>query len=95
MWLESAEGVLPAGFQLLLNRNAGQISISFTALGPDALGRSRYHTLERCTNLLGGPWLPLPGCSNVLGSNQTITCSDTNQANGAVFYRSRVEIRNP
>jgi hypothetical protein len=95
VWLDTAGNVVPAEFRLVLSHNAGQTTISFTALGQDALGRNRYHTLERSTNRVGGLWFALPGCSNVLGSNQTVKLSDTHSAQGPVFYRGRYELRNP
>ena len=90
-WLEG--GTLD--FRLLINRDGSQVTISFTARGPDDKGRDCYYTLERSPNVLPGVWAAVPGCSNVLGANQIVTVPIPNDGVNPGFYRGRVEYRNP
>ncbi len=99
VWLDAASGMIPQAlsqaFRLSVNRNAGQTALSFTALAAGETGQSCYYTLEYSTNLVGGVWLPLPACSDVLGYNQLVTYSVPNPDSGKRFYRARLELRNP
>jgi len=90
VWL----GAAPGEFRLLASRSAGQVGISFIALGPDELGRNRYYTLEQSTKFTG-PWTAVPGLSNVLGNNQTVTYPVPGTPGSAGYYRGRFELRNP
>jgi hypothetical protein len=94
VWL-AAQSSSPGDLRLLVGRDAGQMAISFTALGPDTQGRNRYYTLERTTNLVSGAWVAEPGYSNVLGADQTVTTSVPAAGTGRSFYRGRLELRNP
>jgi hypothetical protein len=94
VWL-AAESSSPGDLRLLVGRDAGQMVISFTALGPDTQGRNRYYTLERTTSLVSGAWVAVPGCSNVLGAGQTVSSSVPAAGAGPGFYRGRVELRSP
>ncbi|MBP9902076.1 MAG: hypothetical protein V9H26_04445 [Verrucomicrobiota bacterium] len=94
VWLDASDAAADE-FRLWVSDADGQMVVSFTALGPDAQGRNRYYTLERSPNLLGGSWIAVPGCSNVLGSRQTVTHSVSNLGSGPGFYRGRLELRNP
>jgi len=89
VWLDNfADG----GFQLSASRNSGLATISFTALGPDSLGRRRYYTLEYKTDLAAS-WAAVPGCSNILGAGQTVTQSISTTGPSRTFYRGRYELR--
>jgi hypothetical protein len=74
------------------NGNNNSISLGFTALaagsGPGYSGLTRYYNLESSTNLTNSnSWNPVPGYSNIPGSNQIISLS-TNTSNGIKwFYR--------
>jgi hypothetical protein len=90
-WLEDVFG----DFRLAIARGAGQMTISFTARGPDDKGRDCYYTLERSPNLQAGTWVALPACSNVLGANQIVTVPVPNDGVNPGFYRGRLELRSP
>ena len=74
------------------NESNNSLTLSFTAQaagpGPGYSGLSRYYNLEATTNLTNSnAWNPIPGYSNILGSNQVISLS-TNASNGPKwFYR--------
>ena len=93
VWL--AQSSSAGDLRLLVSRNAGQTTVSFTALGPDPQSQNRYYTLEHTTNLVSGAWVVVPGYSNVLGAGQTVTCSVPAAGTGRGFYRGRLELRNP
>jgi len=95
VWLGSAGSVPPGEFRLLASQNAGQMAISFPALGPDTQGRNCYYTLERTTNLMSSAWVAVPGYSNVLGTGQTVTASVPASGTSRGFYRARLEVSNP
>ncbi len=89
VWLDNpADG----GFQLSTSLNSGQATISFTALGPDLLGRNRYYTMEYKTDLVG-QWVAVPGCSNILGAGQTVTYPISTTGPNRTYYRGRYEVR--
>jgi len=90
-WLEG--GTLD--FRLLLSRDGSQITISFTASGPDEKGRDCYYTLERSPNVQPGAWVAVPGCSNVLGANQIVTVPISNDGVNPGFYRGKIEYLSP
>jgi len=90
VWLDFA-GATPSDFRLSVSRTAGVSTISFTALGPDSLGRNRYYTLEYATSL-AGPWTAVPACSNILGAGQTVTQSISTTGPSHTFYRGRLEV---
>jgi hypothetical protein len=94
VWLGDAL-TLPEQFRLLANLNAGQLQVSFTALGPDAQGRNAYYTLEQATNAVSGFWTAVPGCSNVLGTGQTVLQAFPVNGTKRGFYRGRLDLRNP
>jgi hypothetical protein len=77
---------------IISNGNNNSISLGFTALaagsGPGYSGLTRYYNLEATTNLTNSnSWNPVPGYSNIPGSNQVISLS-TNISKGIKwFYR--------
>lgn len=93
VWLES-EGTAADDFRLAMMNQGGLTTVSFTALGRDALGRDRYYTLESTTNV-AGPWLALPGYTNILGAGQTVSHEILNPVPDRSFFRARFEARAP
>jgi len=93
-WLGMTSSAPDNEFLLHPCLSAGQRAISFTALGPDLQGRDRYYSLEYTTNLPVGPWLIVPGCSNLLGNNQTLT-NVVPSLGTATFFRGRIELHTP
>jgi hypothetical protein len=93
VWLES-EGGAADDFRLAMINQGGLTTVSFTALGRDALGRDRYYTLESTTHVTG-PWLALPGYTNILGTGQTVSYGILNPISDRSFYRARFEPRTP
>jgi hyaluronate lyase len=84
----------PATFPLLSISNTGSnsLTLSFTAQaagsGPGYSGLSRYYNLEATTNLTNSnAWNPIPGYSNILGSNQVISLSTNASIGPKWFYR--------
>jgi hypothetical protein len=53
-------------------------------------GLARYYNLESTTNLAdASSWASLPGYSNILGTNQTVTFSTNVSLTTKWFYRLR------
>ena len=77
------------------NTGNNTLTLSFLARsagsGPGYSGLTRYYNLEATTNLTNSnSWNPVPGYSNIPGSNQVISLS-TNTSNGIKwFYRLKV-----
>jgi hypothetical protein len=94
VWLAEATAP-PDEFRLLTTHAAGQMVISFPALGPDSLGRNRYYVLEQTTNPVDGVWVAVPGYSNLLGAGQTISYSTPPTGAPPRFFRGWVEVRSP
>lgn len=90
VWLGDASGIESGDFRLWMSQAGGQTRVSFVALGPDTQGRNRYYTLEQSSNLVAGSWRVVPGCSNVLGTAQTVTHVVTNLGTAPGFYRARL-----
>jgi len=73
-----------------------QVSVSFLALqaqGPGYEGLVRLYGLQYATNLAGGLWFDLPGYTNLLGNNTTITYQSP-APDPARFYRGKVWLQN-
>ena len=74
------------------NESNNSLTLSFTAQaagpGPGYSGLSRYYNLEATTNLTNSnEWNPIPGYSNILGSNQVISLSTNASIGPKCFYR--------
>ena len=68
--------------------------VQFTALaasGPGYEDRERYYDLEYSSNLVSGSWLPVAGCTNILGQDHIVTY--TNGHRRSAVYRARAELR--
>ena len=68
--------------------------VQFTARSASGAGYEdleRYYDLEYRSNLVSGSWLPVAGCTNILGQDHTVT--HTNTHTSATFYRARAELR--
>lgn len=70
-------------FRVLLNTVTGTVVASVQAIqatGSYYVGRSRYYTLERCTDLWSGAsWQPISGFTNLPGDGRIIMCSNTTE----------------
>jgi hypothetical protein len=76
-------------FHLEIQKYNEQSVVTFGAVLARYGGLDRRYALEFCTNLVTGGWSSVPGYDNILGTNQTVVC--TNQfTDGAVFFRGRV-----
>jgi len=65
-----------------------------TARGTDPAishGTERYYTLESKTNLADAAWFPIPDAMDVIGANQVLSTTATNEA--TLFIRARMELR--
>ena len=74
----------------------GGTEVSFRALeaaGPGYVGKSRYYTLEQCTNLTGGVWEKMSSAAEITGRNQTFSYSPAPLSTGDCFYRVRVRLQ--
>jgi len=72
----------------------GKILISYPSIqaaGTGYQGWSRLYDLEMKTNLLGGNWQPVPGATNVLGTNAVIVFANSVPTNNS-FYRVKVRL---
>ena len=74
------------------NTGGNTLSLSFLARaagsGPGYSGLTRYYNLESSTNLTNSnSWSPLPGYSNIPGSNQVISFSTNTSSGPKWFYR--------
>jgi len=68
--------------------------VQFTARSASGAGYEdleRYYDLEYRSNLVSGSWLPVAGCTNILGQDHTVT--HTNTHTSATLYRARAELR--
>ena len=80
------------------NTGNNTLTLSFLARsagsGPGYSGLTRYYNLEATTNLTNSnSWNPVPGYSNIPGSNQVISLS-TNTSNGIKwFYRLKALLK--
>jgi len=57
-------------------------------------GMSRHYALESSSDLTSGFWSSVPGYTNVLGENETITHTAVS-AQPSLFYRARVWLETP
>ncbi len=64
------------------------------ASGPGYENRSRIYALEYATNLNSGPWVGVPGRTNILGNNSVISYP-TAEPGAQVFYRGQVRLQAP
>jgi hypothetical protein len=64
------------------------------AQGAGYEGMSRHYALESSSNVTSGFWSTVPGYTNVLGDNSTITHTNVSQL-PSVFYRARVWLETP
>lgn len=77
-----------------VNLSGSQISLIFTAglaTGPGYTGLTRRYTLTS-TEVLDAPtWTPISGYTDIVGNNQTVTCTDS-IAGPRKFYRLSVRL---
>ena len=85
-------------FQLIITRSAAQKIVSFFAVStggvPGYEGATRHYAIEATANLTTGPWVPVPGYSNIIGNNATIAYP-TQEPDPAFYYRSIVWLTRP
>ncbi len=85
-------------FRLSITTSNAQTVVSFHALraeGAGYEGLARYYSLHTGTNAALGAWVPAAGCTNVLGTNQTVSYIQPVTNGAATFYRGLVELRGP
>ena len=83
---------LTAPLLSISNGSNNSISLGFTARaagsGPGYSGLTRYYNLEATTNLTNSnSWNPVPGYSNIPGSNQVVTFLTNATSQSRLFYR--------
>ena len=82
-------------FALRVVWSNGQPVVRFMAVeaaGVGYEGRTRFYDLESTTNLVLGPWLGVPGVSNVLGANQVVESVGPTNTASAILYRARTRL---
>ena len=80
---------------LNISSSSGQANIVFAALKADGVGYaglSRYYTLQERADLAQGPWNPVPGYTDILATNQTVTYTAP-LAGSRHFYRTRIRLQ--
>jgi hypothetical protein len=73
----------------------GQVVVSYPTIrtnGPGYNNLNRYYNLEDSTNLQVGPWVPVPGATNVVGDNTVRTFTNVVPSD-AEFYRVKVRLQ--
>ena len=55
-------------------------------------GRARYYGLQSVTNLLNSTWQPIPGATNILGTNTTVSYTNSVPAKSG-YYQVNVMLR--
>lgn len=95
---EYVAGTNPTAFDsapmLILTNEAGKILVSFTATapsGPGYSGLTRFADLLFVTNLSLGSWSGVPGYTNIAGSNQFMTYTNSSGV-VSTFYRLRYRL---
>ena len=74
----------------------GRVEVSFQALeaaGFGYLGKSRFYTLEQCTNLTQGVWGGVSSATEILAHNQTFSYSEVPLAMRDCYYRVRIHLQ--
>jgi hypothetical protein len=77
-----------SAFNLSITNVNGQALVSFTARQASAsyhAGFDRHFSLMARTNLTSGSWSAVPGFDDIIGANQTVTC--TNVGTSLLFFR--------
>ncbi len=94
-WEEYIAGTHPTNpasvLEVQITWSNGQMLVTLPTIEPGSRheGLSRYYSLESCTNLVDGTWVPVPGVTGVRATGQVLTC--TNQAGYTNrFYRGKV-----
>ena len=73
----------------------GRLKVSFhavEAVGSGYLGKTRFYTLEQCTNLLDGVWFGVDSATEIPAHNQSFTHSEVPMATGPSFYRLKISL---
>lgn len=76
-------------------RSAEGILVMFNAHGVDGTGytgMARWFDLLCTTNLLDGPWLGVPGRTNILGTDQDITHTNSPNSENS-YYRLQIRLK--
>lgn len=84
-------------FELAISQAANEVRISFLARRAEGIGyagMTREYSLETKSTLDSTDWLPLPGFSGIVATNQIITWQQT-ITNAPALYRARVTLRTP
>ena len=79
-----------SNFKLSVAQVGGERRVSFAALraeGPGYEGKQRLYALESSANP-AGPWTAVPGFTQMLGDNQTVTFQSVS-ATSPLYYRGR------
>jgi len=82
-------------FRVTISKLGNQVGISFLARKAEGLGYAgltRRYSLETKSNLGAPAWLPLPGETDIEGTNQTIALVQST-TNPASVYRARAELQ--
>jgi len=84
-------------FDLTISQVETNVRISFSARqaqGAGYAGKTREYSLETRTAIGSAAWLPLPGFSGIIATNQTVTLQQQ-FTNISTFYRAKVSLRSP
>ena len=61
---------------------------------PGYEGSTRHYAIEAAPNLVTGPWLPIPGYTDIVGNNTT-AAYPTQEPDPAFYYREKVWLTRP
>ena len=85
-------------FQLIVTRPAGVKTVSFFGVSTVGVagyeGSTRHYGIETTPNLVIGPWTPVIGYTDIIGSNATVNYP-TPEPNPAAYYRGKVWLTRP
>lgn len=80
--------------QIAYNGNNAEIFFNACqASGTGYMGKSRYYTLEKCTNPRVGDWQEIPSAKLILAHNQTVAYTDGLPETGKSYYRSKITLQ--
>jgi hypothetical protein len=95
---EFVAGTIPTNdasyFAIDMILSNGEVVVRFMgldAIGPGYDAMERRYDMLHSTNLPAGPWIPVPGRTNLLG--QDVMIMHTNNLTGEVFYRGSVRLK--
>ena len=80
---------------IAIQSSGGEVEVLFRALeavGPGYSGRTRFYTLEQCTDLASGTWVAVAPATEISARNQMCSFVETATDSSVRFYRVRTRL---